>query len=124
MAEMVLPKSAPIQLHNSSKPFSASAKAYLEEACSDLKDKLYELKDELLDARLPNHLKSKLVTLNERQRNNLNEKLKRLCDNSKWKDAGNDNIVTNLAMRPLTPTEKEALSLGLNLTQGEISSLL
>ena len=59
MAEMVLPKSAPIQLHNSSKPFSASAKAYLEEACSDLKDKLYELKDELLDARLPNHLKSK-----------------------------------------------------------------
>ena len=83
---MVLPKSTPSQLHASRRPFSASARAYLEDACSDLKDNLYELKDELLGVSLPDHLKTKLTILNERQRNNLKQKLTRLCMNSKWKD--------------------------------------
>ena len=87
LAEMVLPRSAPAQLHNAKKPFSASARAYLEDACSDLNDKIYELKDELVGAPLPSHLKTKLAILNERQRSGLNQKLKQLCNNSKWKVA-------------------------------------
>ena len=119
LAEMVLPKSAPTHLHNSRQPFSAAARAYLEDACTDLKDKLYELKNDLIGVRLPDHLKAKLTTLNERQRSNLSQKLKLLCNNSKWKSAGNVDIVTNLAMRPLTSTEKEALSLGLKFDSGK-----
>ena len=53
-----------------------------------------------------------------RQRSNLNRKLKQLCDTSKWKTVGSDNLVTNLSMRPLSPTEKEALSLGLKFDSG------
>ena len=114
LAEMMIPKSAPVQLHKSKKPFCTSARAYLEDACSDLKDKLYELKDELLGTRLPDHLKTKLMTLNERQRNNLNQKLQKLCNTSKWKDAGNATIVTNLATRRLSPLKGKPFHWGLN----------
>ena len=118
LAEMVLPKSAPAVLHNSKKSFSAAARAYLEEACSDLKDRLYELRDEVIGVRLPNHLQSKLANINERQRNNLNQKLGQLCQRSSWKTAGNVDIVTNLFTRPPSQTEKEALSLGLKFDSG------
>ena len=117
LAELVLPRSAPAQLHGK-KPFSAAARTYLEDACNDLKDRLYELKDEIVGVPLPEHLKRKLATLNERQRTSLNKKLKQLCDQSKWKEVGNVKIIKNLANRPLNKTEIEALSLGLKFDSG------
>lgn len=119
IAEKVLPKSAPAELQKSNKPFSEAARAYLEDACSELRDKLYELREDLVGASLPGHLKSKLAAMNEQQRSNLSRKLKRICDTSKWKDAGNAEIVTNVSMRTLSATEKEALSLGLKFDSGK-----
>ena len=40
LAEQVLPKSAPAALKNSEKLFSETARAYLEEACSEIKDNI------------------------------------------------------------------------------------
>ena len=38
--EQVLPRSAPAVLKNGEHPFSDSARAYLEDACKELKDKI------------------------------------------------------------------------------------
>ena len=46
IAEQVLPKSAPAALKNSERPFSDAARAYLEEACNEIKDNIYVLNEE------------------------------------------------------------------------------
>ena len=116
--EQVLPKSAPQQLKNKDHPFSASARAYLEEACADIKDRIYVLRDELKGVRLPRQLQTKLNEFNDKQQTKLKRKLKTLCDTSTWKDAGNVEIVTNLSTRRLSAYEKEALALGFKFDTG------
>ena len=116
--EQVLPKSAPQQLKNKDHPFSALARSYLNEACAEIKDKIYVLRDELKGVRMSNRLQTKLNEFNEKQQANHKRKLKSLCDASPWKEAGNVEIVTNLSARPLSDYEKEALSLGFKFDTG------
>ena len=117
--EQVLPKSAPHQLKNKDHPFSSSARSYLEEACADIKDNIYLLRDGLKGISLPAHLRTKLNEFNEKQQANHTRKLKTLCDESAWKVAGNVEIVSNLSSRPLSKNEKEALALGVKFDTGK-----
>ena len=48
----------------------------------------------------------------------LDRKLKKLCSESKWAEAGRHEIITNLSSRILTENEKQALSLGLKFDIG------
>ena len=104
MAHQTLPN---ILLSN---PFSDSAQSYLEEACTNLKHRIYELRDELSGKRLPRTLQSKLNDFNEKQQANLKRKPRTLCERSPWKEAGNADIITNLSSRPLRSDEREALA--------------
>ena len=120
--EQVLPKSAPQYLKSKSHPFGTSARCYLEEACNDLKDNIYVLRDELNGVPLPSTLRTKLNELNDRQQARLKDKLKTLCDNSPWREAGSVSIITNLSSRELNRNEKEALALGLKFDSGRDKS--
>ena len=122
LLEQVLPKSAPQYLKNKHHPFGDSARCYLEEVCSDLKENLYVLRDELKGVNLPATLRKKLNEYNERQQTRLNHKLKTLCANSPWKDAGNAGIITNLSSRTLSDEEKEALALDMKFDFGKDKS--
>ena len=119
LAEHALPKSAPASIKNTSKPFSDTARTYLEEACAEIKDYIYVIKDQRNGVKLTKQHESKLKRLNIEQRNRLQRKLDELCKNSRWKEAGNINIVTNLSSRHLTTYEKEALALGLKFDSGK-----
>ncbi|XP_076037629.1 uncharacterized protein LOC143023045 [Oratosquilla oratoria] len=116
--EHVLPRSTPKQLTNSEKPFSESARAYLEDSCEVLSNKISELLSEIKGIPLPNNLSSELKRESDEQRENLNRKLTLLCENSRWKTVGRSDIITNLSSKQLTDTEKEALSLGLKFDTG------
>ena len=120
LLEQVLPRSAPQYLKNKSRthPFGASARCYLEEACSDLQNKIYELRDEVNGVPLPAILRTKLNDFNDCQQTNLKRKLRTLCENSPWKEAGNVDILTNLSSRQLSDDEKEALALGMKFDSG------
>ena len=119
IAEQVLPASAPAQLKQGSTAFTTAAKAYLEEACRELKYKLNVLLHERGETNIPQHLEAKLRTNNEQQQRNLKRKLHELCKRSPWTRAGNTDIVNNFSSRNLTNTEKEALSLGLKFDTGK-----
>ena len=118
LAEQVLPKSAPAALKNNEKPFTDTDRAYLEEAIRVLRDNIYVLNDERKGIRLKANYEEKLKRLNNKQRSRLQQKLDGLCKASKWKDAGNVDIVTNISSRVLTDYQKEALSLGLKFDSG------
>ena len=118
LLEQVLPRSAPATLKNNVKPFSDSARAYLEDACNELKDNIYVYNDERKGTKLTTHHEETLKRLNAEQRSRLSRKLDDICRSSNWKDAGNIHIVTNLSSRQLTDNEKEALSLGLKFDAG------
>ena len=122
IAEQVLPTSTPSQLKQGNRPFTTSAKAYLEESCKSLKDKLNILLDERRGIRLPQELETKLRKTNEEQQSSLRRKLQDLCTKSPWREAGNVHIVTNLSSRMLSNTEKEALSLGLKFDCGKVKT--
>lgn len=117
--EQVLPRSAPATLKSNVKPFSDSARAYLEDACTELKENIYVLNDERSGAQLTTHHEQILRRRNIEQRNRLKRKLDDACRKSSWKDAGSADIVTNLSSRPLSDSEKEALSLGLKFDAGK-----
>ena len=117
--EQVLPRSAPSVLKDNVKPFSDSARAYLEDACSKLKDDIYILNDERKGVKLTNGHEDTLKRMNNEQRNRLSRKLNDACRRSSWKDAGNVDIITNLSSRSLSDNEKEALSLGLKFDAGK-----
>ena len=85
LAEQVLPKSAPATIKNASKPFSATARSYLDEACAEIKDHIYIIKDQRKGEKLTKQHEAKLKRINNEQRNRLKRKLDDLCRNSKWK---------------------------------------
>ena len=117
--EQVLPKSAPQQLKTKDHPFSTTARSFLEEACAEVKDNIYILRDELKGVPISTELRTKLKNYNDKQQAKLKRKLKLLCDNSTWKEAGKVDIVTNLSSRPLSDYEKEALALGVKFDTGK-----
>ena len=119
LAEQILPNSAPSAMKNSSKPFSDAARAYLEEACAEIKDNIYVLKDQRRGVKLTKRHEEKLKRLNDEQQKRLKRKLDKLCDTSKWKEAGNVDLVHNLSSRELSQYEKEALALGLKFDSGK-----
>ena len=121
LMEQVLPKSAPQYLKNKSKthPFGDSARKYLEEACTDLQNKIYELRDEVKGLPLPAELRTKLNDFNDSQKSRLNRKLRTLCENSPWKEVGNADIMTNLSTRQFSDDEKDALALGMKFDSGK-----
>jgi len=71
LAEQVLPKSAPVALKNSYKPFSETANAYLKDACNDLKDSIHVLSDERKGTKLTREHEQTVKKLDVVQRNNL-----------------------------------------------------
>ena len=119
LAEQVLPKSAPAAIKNGPRPFSNTARTYLEEACAEIKEYIYVIKDQRKGLNLTKEHEAKLKRLNTEQRNRLRRKLDDLCKNSKWKEAGNIDIVNNVSSRQLTTNEKEALALGLKFDSGK-----
>ena len=119
LVEQVLLKSAPIALKNSAKPFSEAARTYLEEACTEIKENIYVLKDERTGTKLAKQHEAKLTRLNNDQQKRLKKKLDNLCRTSKWKEAGNIEIIQNLSSRQLNDNEKEALALGLKFDSGK-----
>ena len=118
LAEQVLPKSAPPHLRCNNVPFTNSARAYLEEACSGLRDELILKREEVKGVRISDEQKEELKSANREQNMRLDRKLKKLCSESKWADAGRDEIITNLSASILTESEKQALSLGLKFDTG------
>ena len=119
LAEHVLPKSAPAALNNSAKPFSEAARAYIEEACAEIREDIYVLKDQRTGTKLTKKHEEKLKRLNNEQQSRLKRKLDSICSTSKWKEAGNIEIVNNLSSRQLSDHEKEALALGLKFDSGK-----
>ena len=118
LLEQVLPRSAPHYLKTKEHPFGASARLYLEEACKEVKESIYILRDDLMGVPLSNTLRTKLKKFNDDQRARLNRKLKKLCECSPWREAGSADIITNLSTRVLNNDEKEALALGLKFDSG------
>ena len=100
-------------MKNGPRPFSNTARTYLEEACAEVKEYIYIIKDQRKRLKLTKEHEAMLKRLNTEQRNRLKRKLDDLCKNSKWKEAGNIGIVNNVSSRQLTTNEKEALALGL-----------
>ena len=119
LAEQVFAYSAPTAMKNGSKPFSDTARVYLEEACSEIKDNIYVLKDQRRGIKLTRRHETKLKRLNEDQPNRLKRKLDKLCYTSKWKEVGNVDLVQNLSTRELSQYEKEALALGFKFDSGK-----
>ena len=119
LAEQVLPKSAPSTLRSDLHPFTESARAYLNESCAKLRNTLYELKEMRNGSRLTPQHEEKLNEFNETQRSRLRRKLEKLCLESKWNNAGNDTLITNLSSKVLSNNEKQALSLGLKFDSGK-----
>ena len=118
--EQVLPRSAPRQLHSQEHPFTKSARAYLEDGVNTLRNKATVLESRSQQA-LPRHLDERLHHSARRHRQQLDDKLSRLCASSPWKTAGNTGLITNLSSRPLSQVETEALSLGLKFDTGKNS---
>ena len=119
LAEQVLPKSAPAIMKNASKPFTDTARTYLEEACAEIKDYVNTIKEQRTGTKLTKQHETKLKRLNNEQQNRLKRKLDELCKNSKWREAGNVDILTNISSRQLTEYEREALALGLKFDSGK-----
>ena len=117
--EKVLPKSAPSHLRNDISPFTESARAYLEEACSKLRDEITLKRENLKGMTLNAHQHEELKKLSAQQQLNLDRKLDWLCRNSKWATSGRSDIITNLSSRTLSTYEQEALSLGLKFSSGK-----
>ena len=100
-------------------PFTNSARVYVEEACSTLRDDLILKREELKGIAISSENKQELKRLNEEQNVRLNRKLKGLCSDSKWSEVGRSGIITNLSSRDLTDNQKQALSLGLKFDTGK-----
>ena len=60
-----------------------------------------------------------LKSFNLEQKERLNRKLVKLCNDSKWAEAGRREIITNLSSRVLSDNEVQALSLGLKFDTGK-----
>ena len=119
--EQVLPRSAPRQIHSQAHPFTNAARAYLEDGVNTLHNKATVLKSRCRQ-HLPGHLVERLQHNAETHRQQLENKLSRLCTSSSWKTAGNTGLITNLSNRPLRQVETEALSLGLKFDTGKSSN--
>lgn len=70
---------------------------------------------------MPSHLLDNLRKEREEQKEPLSRKLNVSSESSAWRTSGRKDIVTNLSSKQLTYTEKEALSLGLELDTGSDS---
>lgn len=117
--EKVLPNSAPPHLRNDDMPFTKAARAYLEEACSNLRNQLTLKREDLKGVKLNAQQTECLKKFNTQQQQKLDRKLDSLCRNSKWTSAGRTDLINNMSKRNLTIYEKEALSLGLKFSSGK-----
>ena len=110
--EQVLPRSAPPHLHHQNKPFSNTAREYLREARETLRYEAEEIKSEIQQLHLPHSMVQKIKEEDQKQKEKLSKKLDRLCRDSRWKNIGREDLITNLSSPTLTQTQ-EALALGL-----------
>ena len=116
--EKVLPRTSPPHLQSSDPPFTETARTYLEEACERLQYEATEIKSTLPSSHLPHALVIKLKEEDEKQRKKLDNKIQELCNRSNWKNAGRRDLISNFSSHTLTPTQEEALSLGLKFSTG------
>ena len=63
-------------------------------------------------------IRKEITDINRTHISKLKDKLIVLCDNSRWKNIGNIDIIQNISAITLTPVELEALQFGLKFTTG------
>ncbi|XP_076064990.1 uncharacterized protein LOC143039026 [Oratosquilla oratoria] len=118
LEEQVLPRSAPKHLHHPHKPFSNTAREYLKEARETLRNEESMIRSRLKKDHIPHGLVLKIKEEDRIQKAKLQMKLEHLCNNSRWKEVGRHELITNLSSLRLTKTQEEALSLGLKFSTG------
>ena len=128
--EMVIPKSIAKHFQTPDHIFPRHAKDYLHTEIQQLKNKEATISTEAKfikttlqrehalshedTQKIDRHLKN----VNTQQHLNHSRKLTSLIDSSQWKLIGRQNLVLNISNRTLSPTEHEALSLGLKYATG------
>ena len=117
LLEQVLPPSAPKLLADGPAPFKKSAREWIKENIKKLKFDLEIDKHQIKTLhnegfRLPHRIHTEMKSLNVQERKRLEKKLQECINKSKWRNAGREDLITNLSNNRLTDVEKEALSLG------------
>ena len=128
--EKVIPRCIPHHYRNSSHIFPKHALTHLLHIAEDLKQQRYIILNTARTLRSRLHYERRLTTrleikinrntqaANNRQITSLQGKINQLCKNSKWKTIGRADLITNLSSYSPSPTELEALGLGLKFATG------
>ena len=103
--EQVLPRSAPQHLQQNNKPFSNTAREYLKEAREQLKHEAEDIKSKLHNIHLPHSIIERLKKEDRDKKEKLHSKLDHLCNNSRWRNIGREDLITNLSSHTLTQTQ-------------------
>ncbi|XP_076035385.1 uncharacterized protein LOC143021660 [Oratosquilla oratoria] len=118
LEEQVLPRSAPKHLHHPHKPFSNTAREYLKEARETLRNEENMIRSRLKKNYIPHGLVLKIKEEDRIHKAKLQMKLEHLCSNSRWKEVGRHELITNLSSLRLTKIQEEPLSLSLKFSTG------
>jgi len=119
--EQVLPRSAPPHLKGKSHPFPNSAKCYLEEGISECIEEMETLRSRLPGVHLPHRLVLELGKEDDLQKARHKRLLEDACTSSGWSEVVRDDLIVQLSHKPLTETQRQALSLGLKFDTGSLS---
>ena len=130
LEEKILPKSSIKCLRLSNHPFPDYSKKYLENEISKLRTEetqKFEYTRKMgtnlnyttlnVDA-VKQNIRNFVSNFNEKQKRDHEKKIKELCENSRWKEIGNQDLITNLSNTELNNYERESLSLGLKFATG------
>ena len=128
--EKVIPQSIPFKTKTSQHIFPEYIETYMQHTVKTLKHqesttrhtanllKTRLIKNKQLDATTLNDIHTKTHAISKKQVSTQNRKLSSLCTNSRWTKIGNKNLIHNISNYTPTPTELEALSLGLKFATG------
>ena len=115
LSEHIFPEYIQLYLKNSIDELKHQHSSTLEQT-KILRTQLYN--ENILSPGLETRIKRNIQDKNDSQAKLLDQKLSTLCRESKWKDIGRPELVTNISTHQLTDTELEALSLGLKFSTG------
>ena len=129
--EKVIPRCIPSKLLSKEHIFPQIIKDHLQDSIAQLRlelptiiDDTNQIKVLLIQKRqLSNAENNNILRKNQRQsliqQNKLQNKLRRLCESSKWSSVGRKDLVKNISSYKLTNTDLEALSLGFKFATGQ-----
>ena len=118
LSEMVLPKCTPAQLISKTHPFPDSARLYLQESIEACGDEIETLVSSLRGDHLPNRFTQTLPQEDEAQKATHRRRLQEAIDVSGWAQVVRDDLIINLSHKPLSATQRQALSLGYKFDTG------